>query len=114
MEQTRAQELLQAERDRLQQLLQDWGQNAQADRVAEDESARFSDGAESLTAEATDDAIVAGIRGRLAAIDRAEQRLASGTFGRSVRSGAPIPDERLEADPAAELTVEEAEKTPDG
>ena len=30
--------------------------------------------------------------------------------GRSVRSGAPIPDERLEADPAAELTVEEAQQ----
>jgi DnaK suppressor protein len=114
MDETRAQELLQAERGRLQQLLQDWGQNAQADRVAEDESARFSDGAEPLTAEATDDAIVTGIRGRLAAIDRAEQRLAAGTFGRSVRSGAPIPDERLEADPAAELTVQEAEQAPDG
>jgi RNA polymerase-binding transcription factor DksA len=25
-----------------------------------------------------------------------------------VRSGVPIPDERLDADPAAELTVEEA------
>jgi RNA polymerase-binding transcription factor DksA len=26
-----------------------------------------------------------------------------------VRSGQPIPDDRLEADPAAELTVEEAD-----
>ena len=43
-----------------------------------------------------------------AALDRAEQRLAAGSFGRSIRSGRPIPDERLEADPAAELTVEEA------
>ena len=41
-------------------------------------------------------------------IVRAEQRLDNGTYGRSVRSGLPIPDERLEADPAAELTVEEA------
>ena len=38
------------------------------------------------------------------------QRLEEGTYGRSVRSGAPIPDERLEADPAAELTVEEAQQ----
>jgi DnaK suppressor protein len=44
----------------------------------------------------------------LQAIERAEQRLAAGTYGRSVRSGAVIPDERLEADPAAEFTVEEA------
>jgi RNA polymerase-binding transcription factor len=55
-----------------------------------------------------DDAVVAGLRERLAAIERAEQRLAKGEFGLSVRSGAPIPDERLEAMPTAELTVEEA------
>ena len=40
--------------------------------------------------------------------ERAEQRLDDGTYGRSIRSGDPIPDERLRADPAAELTVEEA------
>jgi hypothetical protein len=32
----------------------------------------------------------------------------AGKFGRSIRSGRLIPDERLEADPAAELTVVEA------
>jgi RNA polymerase-binding transcription factor DksA len=42
------------------------------------------------------------------ALQRAEARLAAGTYGRSVRSGQPIPDERLEADPLTELTVEEA------
>jgi len=42
------------------------------------------------------------------ALERAEARLAAGSYGRSVRSGRPIPDERLEADPLAELTVEEA------
>ena len=45
---------------------------------------------------------------RLDAIERALHRLDDGTYGRSVRSGDPIPDERLEADPAAELTIEEA------
>ena len=38
----------------------------------------------------------------------AEERLADGTYGLSVRSGEPIPDGRLEAHPTAELTVEEA------
>jgi DnaK suppressor protein len=52
--------------------------------------------------------VAAGLAVRLAAIERAEQRLAAGTYGQSVRSGDPIPDERLEADPSAELTVEEA------
>jgi DnaK suppressor protein len=48
------------------------------------------------------------MRNRLDAIERALRRLDEGTYGRSVRSGEPIPDERLEADPAAELTIEEA------
>ena len=47
------------------------------------------------------------LRDRLAAIERAEQRLAAGTYGLSIESGLPIPDERLEALPTAERTVEE-------
>jgi DnaK suppressor protein len=72
----------------------------------------MADPAERLTAEEGDDAVTAGLRERLAALDRAERRLADGTYGRSVRSGEPIPDDRLEADPAAELTVEEAQAQP--
>ena len=66
-----------------------------------------ADPAEPLTDEQGVDAVAVGLRERLGAIERAEARLADGTYGRSVRSGVPIPDERLEADPAAELTVEE-------
>jgi DnaK suppressor protein len=55
-----------------------------------------------------DDAIADSLRDRLATLDRALKRLDDGTYGRSVRSGLPIPDDRLEADPAAELTIEEA------
>jgi DnaK suppressor protein len=108
MDEARARELLSAERARLMQALNDSDRAASEDREAADDPVGFDDGGESLTAEATDDALGTGIRDRLAALDRAEQRLAAGTFGRSVRSGQPIPDERLEADPAAELTVEEA------
>jgi hypothetical protein len=42
------------------------------------------------------------------ALERVEARLAAGTYGASVLSGRPIPDERLEAFPLAELTVDEA------
>jgi DnaK suppressor protein len=49
-----------------------------------------------------------GLRERLATVERALQRLDDGTYGRSLQSGAAIPDERLAADPAAELTAEEA------
>jgi DnaK suppressor protein len=43
----------------------------------------------------------------LEAIERAEQRLADGTYGISVESGQPIPDGRLQAIPWAERTAEE-------
>ena len=55
-----------------------------------------------------DDAIAEGLRERIRAIDRAIKRLDDGTYGKSVLSGDPIPDARLDADPAAELTVGEA------
>jgi DnaK suppressor protein len=48
------------------------------------------------------------LKRRLEAVERAEERLASGTYGLSTRSGEPIPDQRLEVNPTAELTVEEA------
>jgi DnaK suppressor protein len=47
------------------------------------------------------------LRDHLAAIDRAEQRLNDGTYGRSVVSGEPIPEARLEAVPWADRTVDE-------
>lgn len=49
------------------------------------------------------------LRRELAAVQRAEDRLAAGTYGLSVVSGKPIPDARLEALPTAETTVEESE-----
>jgi DnaK suppressor protein len=52
------------------------------------------------------------LNARLAAVERAEERLAAGTYGLSTLSGEPIPDERLEAQPAAELTVAEEERRP--
>ena len=110
MDQDRARSLLIAERDEVQGLLKDAEAAGQADRLSEVEGAEgdVSDAAQPLTAEGMDDAIAESLRGRLEAIERALHRLDDGTYARSVRSGAPIPDERLEADPAAELTIEEA------
>jgi DnaK suppressor protein len=45
-----------------------------------------------------------------AAVERAEARLANGTYGLSVESGQPIPDARLEALPTAERTIEEEDR----
>jgi RNA polymerase-binding transcription factor DksA len=47
------------------------------------------------------------LRDELAAVERAEKRLEEGTYGVSVESGDPIPDDRLEVVPWAERTVEE-------
>ena len=110
MDDDRAWELLRTERQRVQALLDEIVAAGRADREAANETAAdIADPAQPLTAVGTDDAIAESLRDRLSAIDRAEARLRAGTYGRSVRSGQPIPDERLEADPAAELTVEEAQ-----
>jgi DnaK suppressor protein len=111
MDEEHARALLRAERTRVENLLGETAAAGQEDRAAANEGGDLTDPAERLTAESGDDAVVAGLRERLSALERAERRLEGGTFGYSVRSGAPIPDARLEADPAAELTVEEAQRS---
>ena len=109
MEHNKAKELLRTERVRVEQLLKDLDEEGTADReAADDQPGDISDSAEPLTEEGTDDAVRAELEDRLAAVARAEQRLEAGTYGSSIRSGEPIPDDRLEADPTAELTIEEA------
>jgi DnaK suppressor protein len=108
MDEKVARERLTAERADVAQLLKDAETAAAADREAEDEPGDYADSAQPLTAQGMDEAMAASFRDRLDAIDRAIRRLDEGTYGLSVRSGAPIPDARLEADPAAELTIEEA------
>lgn len=49
--------------------------------------------------------LLTGARRDLAAVERAEQRIADGTYGRCLRCGHPIPPERLEALPAAETCL---------
>jgi DnaK suppressor protein len=107
MDQKRARALLREERHRLERLRTsvdaDHDRVAPADEVSED----LADGADRRTLEETDEAVARQLASRLEALRRAEERLAAGTYGRSVLSGRPIPDERLEAFPLAELTVDE-------
>jgi DnaK suppressor protein len=106
----RAERLLRTERTRIEGLLDAVKGDGQSDRTAANQQGDMSDSSELLVSEGTDDAVADGLAQRLAAIERAEQRLAAGTYGRSIASGEIIPDERLEADPAAELTVDEAQQ----
>jgi DnaK suppressor protein len=114
MDTERARALLETERDEVRNLLAETEQAGQEDRETEDDEqlGDYDDAAQPLTQQGMDDAIAESLRDRLEAIERALVRIDKGTYGVSVRSGAPIPDERLEADPAAELTVEEATERP--
>lgn len=110
MDAAEARQRLLAERAEILQSLGEADEAAREDREAEtrEEPQDSGDAAQPLAAEYQDDSIAETLRERLAQIDRALRRVDDGTWGRSVRSGTPIPQARLEADPAAELTVEEA------
>jgi DnaK suppressor protein len=108
MDQEEARARLTAERGEVEALIRDAESVVRQGQQAEQETGDVADPAQPLAAEGEADAIAGSLRDRLAAIDRALQRLDNGSYGTSVRSGRPIPDERLEADPAAELTVDEA------
>ena len=108
MDADQARARLLAERAEVAESLRTEESAREQDAAAEGDLGDDADYAQSLTAEGMDDALAVSMRDRLAAIDRALKRLDDGSYGRSVRSGTPIPPERLEADPAAELTIEEA------
>ena len=83
----------------------------QDDRAAVTAEREWADQQAPKNDEEVEDAVAVLLRDRLDRIARAEQRLVDGTFGVSVRSGLRIPDDRLRADPAAELTVDEARES---
>jgi DnaK suppressor protein len=101
----RARELLAAERRRLERALA--RRSKQGDGEQSDPFFDTANRASELYQEELDEGLADDLRGQLAAVARAEQRLAAGTYGLSIQSGKPIPDERLEALPTAELTTEE-------
>ena len=104
MEPQRARELLARERERIERLLP---------KLAHEETGEPLDVADpgnmaaDLYQDELDEGLSDDLREELAAVERAEARLAAGTYGLSIESGKPIPDERLEALPTAERTAEE-------
>lgn len=104
MDPDRARQLLAAERRRIERGLADATPVEPYDEPSDSEVAgRASD----LYDNEFDEGRADDLREELAAVERAEARLASGTYGLSIESGEPIPDERLEAFPTAERTLEE-------
>lgn len=108
MDEARARALLDRERERIESALA--AIEGEGSQESDEQWEPGDEGSEDLY----QDEFAAGrrqeLREALAALHRAEDRLAAGKFGLSVESGEPIPDARLEAVPLAERTVEEEER----
>jgi DnaK suppressor protein len=108
MDPERARELLTRERERIEHAL------AEIDGEASLESSQNVEPGDRDSEDLYQDEFNAGrardLRRELAALERAEGRLAAGTYGLSIESGEPITDGRLEAVPTAERTVAEQQR----
>jgi DnaK suppressor protein len=103
VDEKRAGELLSAERARVESALS----RAGIEPSDELSTTEIADDASDTYQSEFDQGRIDDLREQLAAVARAEDRLRNGKYGLSVESGKPIPDERLEAVPTAERTVEE-------
>jgi len=106
MEEKRARELLAAERERVEAELASLRGGGSEESDSNREPGDLT--SEDLYQDEFDAGRAQDLQRKLEAVERAEERSAAGTYGLSVRSGEPIPDGRLEANPTAELTVDEA------
>ncbi len=104
MDPDRARELLAAERTRIERGLAGYRREDDAEECDDEDPGNL--GTDTYIDE-LEEGLSDDLRDQLAALERAEARLAAGTYGLSVDSGKPIPDERLEIYPLAERTVEE-------
>ena len=104
MDAERARELLARERERIERALAKLGHEDTGEPADDEDPANL---ASELYQDELDEGLADDLRDELAAVEGAEARLAAGTYGLSIESGKPIPDERLEALPTAERTAEE-------
>ena len=108
MDESRARELLDRERERIESALASI--EGEGPEESDENWEPGEEDSEDLYQDEFDEGRRDELRADLAALHRAEERLAAGTYGLSVESGEPIPDGRLEAVPLAERTVEEEER----
>ncbi|HZQ04689.1 MAG TPA: hypothetical protein VFA88_11810 [Gaiellaceae bacterium] len=104
METVRARELLARERERIERSLAHLGHASTGEEADDQDPGNL---ASELYQDEYDEGRARDLRDELAAIERAEARLAAGTYGFSIVSGKAIPDERLEALPTAERLADE-------
>jgi DnaK suppressor protein len=101
-----AHELLARERARIERALAELAEREDAEELSHVDQ-HPADYATELADAELEQGLAEQLRDELEAIERAEQRLADGTYGLSVESGKPIPDARLELIPWAERTADE-------
>jgi DnaK suppressor protein len=104
----RARQRLAEERARIESALRRLGYLEGDEEIADEDDP--ADHASDLAEDELEVGLADELQEELAAIGRAEERLANGTYGVSISSGEPIPDGRLEAVPWAELTVDEEQR----
>ena len=104
MDTERARKLLSRERERIEESIRGLAPRESDEPTTEIHMA--DQGSDVYEAE-LDEGLSDNLRAELTAVERAEQRLAAGSYGLSIESGEPISDERLEAEPTAERTAEE-------
>ena len=106
MDEERARSLLAEHRERVERLIAGTNQREDEEELSHADQ-HMADDAQFLADEEVDEGLREQLQAELEAIERAERRLAEGSYGRSVESGEPIPDARLEAVPWAERTADE-------
>jgi RNA polymerase-binding transcription factor len=102
MDPDRARERLAKERARIEQEIEVLRQRADPDDTED-----IADQGVELQQDETDFGLKQDLERVLAEIAEAEKRLDDGSYGKSVVSGKPIPDGRLEAIPWADRLVDE-------
>lgn len=116
METEEARKLLEAQRARLQAIVehapsQEFGEDAQAqDSDVLDIEEHPADAPQTLVDREYEQSEQANVRSELDEIEHAMAKLDDGTYGVDEETGEPIPDERLRAVPAARYTVEVQER----
>jgi DnaK suppressor protein len=105
MDPEHARQLLAQERERVERAIA--ALSSEDEQAAAEQGEPGELGSEELYEKELDTGRAEDLGEQLAAVERAEARLAAGTYGLSVDSGEPIPDARLEALPTAERTLEE-------
>jgi RNA polymerase-binding transcription factor len=108
MDSEHARKLLERERARIEQAMASL--DRQGSLEGDDQLEPGDRDSEDLYQDEFNEGRAEDLQRELEALERAEARLAEGTYGLSIESGEPIPDGRLEALPTAERTVEEQDR----